>query len=163
MTARMLIILVAVLSLVGCANTSKPDTMDEQVHIQPMDQAEAQLAEAAASASQSLVVLAEVRQASSPVNHIPEPVDPSRYGMGQLVVVDWTGPIEPLATKIAQITHYKLSILGKKPAAPIVVTIHERNVPVGTVLRNAGYQCGQRANLVIFPNARTIELRYKQA
>lgn len=138
------------------------DSLDEpDVIQQPMDKAEAQLAEAAASASQSLVVLAEVQQAASNKS-LAAPVDPSTYGMGQSVTIDWTGPIEPLIKKIAGVTHYQFRVLGKEPAAPIVVIAHYRNTPIGEVLRNAGYQCGKRANVVIFPNSRVIELRYQQ-
>jgi defect-in-organelle-trafficking protein DotD len=53
-------------------------------------------------------------------------------------------------------------VLGNAPAIPLLVTVYAQNKSLAEVLRNVGYQCGRRANVIIFPENRTIELRYAQ-
>ncbi len=48
-----------------------------------------------------------------------------------------------------------------KPSIPILVTLSERNVPVADILRDAAFQCGQRAELVVLPDSKVIEVRYE--
>jgi len=80
--------------------------------------------------------------------------------MGQLVPIDWAGPIEPLVARLARASGYRLRLLGVRPAVPIMVTITTKNTPMGDVLRNAGYQANERATIIVFPARHTIELRY---
>jgi len=149
-------ILISVCSLVllalgGCASTpTKPNR----------DLAEIKLTEAATSVSQSLQQLAEIEQAVHPDNHYVTPPDPMTYGMAAPASVDWTGPVDTLVKRLASVTGYRLDIMGKKPAVPVIVTIHAKNTPVGNILRDAGFQCGKRANIVVYPSRKLIELRY---
>lgn len=124
------------------------------------DPAEATLAEAATSVSKSLISLDQMQQATTPLPPTYQPADPAAYGMANQVTIDWNGPIEPLLTQVANATGYSVNILGKAPSLPILVTVIARNQPIGEVLRNAGYQCGDKADIVIFPNTKIIELRY---
>jgi defect-in-organelle-trafficking protein DotD len=124
------------------------------------DPAEATLAEAANSVSKSLISLDQMQQATTPLPPTYQPPDPATYGMSNLVTIDWNGPIEPLLTQIADATGYTVNILGKQPTLPIIVTVIAKNRPIGEVLRDAGYQCGDKADIVIFPNTKIIELRY---
>lgn len=124
------------------------------------DPAEATLAEAASSVSKSLISLDQMQQATTPLPQTSQPPDPAVYGMSNLVTIDWNGPIEPLLTQIANSTGYTVNVLGKAPMLPIIVTVIAKNRPIGDVLRDAGYQCGEKADIVIFPNTKIIELRY---
>lgn len=124
------------------------------------DPAEATLAEAANSVSKSLISLDQMQQATTPLPPTYQAPDPATYGMSNLVTIDWNGPIEPLLTQIADATGYTVNILGKEPTLPIIVTVIAKNKPIGEVLRDAGYQCGDKADIVIFPNTKIIELRY---
>jgi defect-in-organelle-trafficking protein DotD len=118
------------------------------------------LAEASFAVSHSIVDLAETAQAAHPLPNIPPPPSPASYGMGGLTTVDWSGPVEPLLNHIAIASNYRLRVLGTAPAIPVIVTVYEKNVMLGDVLRNTGYQCGRRAAVVVYPDSRTIELRY---
>lgn len=124
------------------------------------DPAEATLAEAASSVSKSLISLDQMQQATTPLPPMQPPPDPAAYGMSNAVTVDWNGPIEPLLTQIANSTGYTVNVLGKAPMLPIIVTVIAKNRPIGEVLRDAGYQCGDKADIVVFPNTKIIELRY---
>lgn len=122
-----------------------------------------QIAQAAVATSQSLTLMAETEQAAlTPKTPIVAP-DPRSYGMGQIVSIDWSGPIEPLLSQIAHMTGYSLNVLGKKPAIPVLVDIYARNQQVGAILRNAAYQADKRANVLLYPRRKLIELRYVNA
>jgi defect-in-organelle-trafficking protein DotD len=122
---------------------------------------EIKLTEAATSVTHSLHQLAEIEEASKPAQpHLPPP-DPASYGMEGLASIDWNGPIEPLVTQVATASHYRLRVLGNEPAIPIIVSLSKKNVPLADVLRDAGLQAGSRAEVIVFPSSKTIELRYK--
>ncbi len=122
--------------------------------------AEAQLAEAANSISRSMVDLKKIQQAAMPPVHTTQPPPPASYDMAGLASVDWMGPVEPLLHKLAVATEYKVNIIGQAPGIPILVAVNEKNTPLGEIIRNIGYQCGKKADLIIFPAIKTIELRY---
>jgi len=125
-----------------------------------LSKSQATLAEASYSVSHSIVELAESAEAAHPIPDISPPPSPASYGMGGVTSVDWSGPIEPLLQQIAKAADYRVRVLGTTPAIPVLVTLNEKNVMLGDVLRNAGYQCGRRASVVVFPESRVIELRY---
>lgn len=118
------------------------------------------LAQAADSINQSLIDLKETEQAAYPPQSVAEPPSPSTYGMAVPTSIDWDGPVEPLVKQIAQVANYQLRVLGTKPTIPIIVSVSAQNTPIGDILRNVGYQCGNKAMIVVFPSTRIIELRY---
>jgi len=147
--------LVATLSLTlfACANPPKPPA-------NYLSKTDNSLAEASYSVSRSIVDLAETEQAAHPTANLEPPPNPDSYGMGGLTTIDWSGPIEPLLKQIATASNYRLRTLGTPPAIPVLVTVNAKNVMLGDVLRDAGYQCSRRASVVVFPSSRVIELRY---
>ncbi len=124
---------------------------------------EAALAEAAVSVSNSLSKLAEIQQAVHPDKKIPEPPNAARIGMADLASVDWTGPIEPLARKVAAAAHYRLRVLGKAPAIPIIISVTAKDTPLADILRDISFQAEQQATLTLYPSSHVIELRYRGA
>lgn len=121
------------------------------------------LTEAAVSASQSLQRLAQVEQAVHPGAKIQAPPDPKSYGMGELVSIDWSGPIQPIIEKLGNASDYHVKVMGNKPSIPVLVAVNAHNIPLGDILSNVGYQAGNRANVLVYPTTRTIELRYAEA
>ena len=81
-------------------------------------------------------------------------------GMGALASLDWSGPIEPLLEKVGEMTRYRVKVFGPVPSVPVVVTLSARERMVADILKDAGLQAGKRANLVVYPTNRIIELRY---
>ncbi len=148
------------LSVLLCACTPEAHNADSIPKSPKLDPAEVKLAEAADSVSRSLQSLAENQQATNPQpKHFNAP-DPSDYGMSNLTTMNWSGPIEPLVQQISKATGYQLRVTGVSPAIPILVNINVKDVSLGQVLRDAGYQCGSRADIVIFPRSKVIELLY---
>lgn len=144
-------------SVTGCAVRSNRIAISDMHN--PYE-AEAKLSIAADSISKSLQELAEIHRTIHPHAIMPSPVEPEMIGMGQLGSVDWNGPVGPLVKKIAEATNYKLRILGTQPAIPILVSIVAKDTPLADILRDAEFQCGSRANIVVYPASKIIELRY---
>jgi len=128
----------------------------------PLDSTDTSLAEASYSVSRSIVSLSETAQASHPSAKIDTPPSPASYGMAQLTSIDWSGPVEPLVKQIANAANYRVLILGTPPAIPVLVTVYDKNMMLGDILHDVGYQCGRRASIIIYPERRVIELRYAE-
>jgi defect-in-organelle-trafficking protein DotD len=153
MNYKIVLITLLFLMLFACAMPKPPPSYD-------LNRNEASLAEASFAVSRSIVDLAETAQAAHPLPNLAPPPSPASYGMGGLTTIDWSGPVQPLLKQIAIASNYRLLILGTSPAIPVIVTIYVKNVMLGDVLRDIGYQCGRRAAVVVYPDSRTIELRY---
>lgn len=124
------------------------------------DPSNTSLVEAATSVSSSLANLAATEQAAfHPIANTPLP-DPASYGMGGRASIDWSGPIEPLLQQIAQTSYYRVKVVGREPAVPILVTINAKNEMLGDILSNVAFQCGKRADVILYPETQVIELRY---
>jgi defect in organelle trafficking protein DotD len=144
--------------LSGCASQNLPNSTPP-IHT-GSDDASVRLAEAARSISQSLNELKELEKASSPPVIKPLPY-PSASGLEKTVVsVDWSGPIEPLLQRIAKLVQFRLEIIGKHPSVPVLVTISSQNTPLSYIIRDTNLQAGKKANIVVYPAIKTIELRY---
>lgn len=118
------------------------------------------LAESASSVSQSLTHLAQTEQAANPPRSVSTPPSPASYGMGMRASIDWNGPVRPVVQQLTNAANYKLRVLGKAPAVPIIVSVSAKNASVGNILRDIGYQSKKRAKIVVFPSTHTVELRY---
>ncbi len=126
------------------------------------DPSNTSLVEAATSVSNSLENLAATEQAAfHPIANQSAP-DPSTYGMGGRASIDWSGPIEPLLQQIAQTVYYRVKIVGHEPAVPILVTINAKDEMLGDILSNVAFQCGKRADVILYPETQVIELRYAE-
>lgn len=153
MNYRIGLITFLTLLLYACAAPPQPRGYD-------VSKNEASLAEASYAVSHSIVDLAETAQAAHPLPDVAPPPSPATYGMGGLTSVDWSGPVGPLLKQIAKASNYRCRVLGTEPAIPVLVTIYAKNVMLGDILRDVGYQCGRRASVLVFPETRVIELRY---
>lgn len=71
-------------------------------------------------------------------------------GWDNTTTLEWSGPIEPLARFLAKNAGYGFETLGTQPATPVIVTIvAEQPTPLGFLLRDAGFQAGARAGVVL--------------
>lgn len=157
-----LVVFFLVAGIAGCSAGSHV-SIDSAYDKRSQHAAELKLSETAASVSRSLAELAEIERATHPHAKILSPVDPDMIGMGQLASIDWNGPIGPLMKKIAEASKYKLNVLGTPPGIPILVSIMAKDTPLSDVLRDANFQCGSKANVVVYPASKIIELRYAKS
>lgn len=80
--------------------------------------------------------------------------------LAQLVSIDWDGPIEPLVRSLAARAGYSFAVKGRRPATPVTVTIHRREQPLWTIVRDVGVLVTDRASVVLDLVSRQIEVRY---
>jgi len=73
--------------------------------------------------------------------------------------VTWRGDANDLLKSLEPVTGQKVSVTGPTPRLPLYVQVHALGVPVEEVMRDIGYQLGQRADLVLLPSG--VEIRYR--
>jgi defect-in-organelle-trafficking protein DotD len=144
------------------ATSRDPGFFETAMRFEPRahDEAEVKIAEAADSVNDSLKELSEIERAMHPGASLPKPPNPARIGMAGTGSVDWIGPVEPLVEKIAKASHYRLRVLGAKPAIPALVQISKQDVPLMDILRDVTFQVQKKVDIVVYPSNRVIELRY---
>lgn len=147
-------VLLASFLLCACAQYK----VDQQLVAEP-DPVALRLASAVDKASAALQTLASVEQARNPGASIQAPPSAPRE-LRRTVSVDWVGPIEPIARSLADRAGYQMLVNGDRPSVPVVVSIQAREKSVVEVLRDLGLQAGQRADIVVDPSRRIVELNY---
>lgn len=140
------------------ANESSPPS--KQKNESTSANVEAQLLATAQSIEHSLGILAAAEKAENAPLLNTEPLVTPEGGMGGKADVDWTGPIAPLLEKIATLSGYRLKCLGNEPAIPVLIAVNAKHVVLADILQNASLQAGKRAQILVFPESRLIELRY---
>ena len=141
--------------LSGCALHGK---VDQQLVAEP-DPVGLRLASAVDKASAALQTLASVEQARNPSASIQQvPYAPQE--LRRSVTINWVGPIEPIMRRLADRAGYDMQVNGDLPPAPVVVTLNVREKSVIETLRDVGLQAGQRADVVVDPEHRIVELNY---
>ena len=166
MKRSLISILVATLALTGCGPEHhnymllKYVTADSAPVPAVDKNAQAQIAQAASSVSQSISNLDAMVVATHKNVAMPTPVNAAHVGMAQIVSIAWHGPVEPLLKQIADGAHYHLNVLGTAPSIPLLVNINASNETLADVLRDATYQVAKEATVKLYPHKRIIELRY---
>lgn len=153
---RLLAAFIFGLVLTGC--TTQKNLNDIQAQ-----NANIQMAQASTTISNSLTDLGGLERASTSPLAMKRLPDPDSYNMQTLASVDWSGPVGPIVQQIASASQYHLRVLGNPPAIPVLVSVNEKNTPLGYILRDIDFQCRSKANIVVYPERRVIELRYARS
>ena len=130
----------ALLALGGCATPPEPTPSSDPVAVQ-LDRLFQK------SASQASFTGSADAKAPAP-----------RMADGKLWVT-WRGDANDLLKNLEPVTGQKLSVTGPTPRLPLYVQVHALGVSVDEVMRDIGYQLGQRADLVLLPSG--VEIRYR--
>ena len=152
------IIFLISIGLIGCASKKQKETITKVVNNAEIEK---QLVETARSIERSLALLAMTQEANNPPLLNTAPLVTPEGGMGITATIDWSGPLGSLVKRIADMTDYKVKILGNEPQIPIIVSITQNKAIVADLLKNASLQAGKRANIIVFPANRIIEIRYR--
>ncbi len=126
----------------------------------PSDDANIKLAEAAVSVSDSMQEIARIEKVVTPPNKDNTLTIPNAYNLQARASVDWSGPIEELTARIAKAAHFKIRVLGKSPAVPVLISITIKDESLAEILRDIDYQAGKKAFIHVYPNSQVVELRY---
>lgn len=143
------------LLLAGCTHVFRKPPVNN-----PADDATIKLAEAAVSVSDSMHEMAVVEKVIEPPSLDNTLTIPSAYNLQARASVDWDGPIEELASRIAKSSHFKLRVLGDAPAVPILINLNAKDESLAELLRDIDYQAGRKAYIHVYPNSQVVELRY---
>lgn len=82
-------------------------------------------------------------------------------GLDSPISISWSGPIDKLAQKIAELSGFEYGgILGKRPATEVIVTINATNEKGRIILLNANAQAGSAARVEIVEGGKKIVVRY---
>ena len=150
---KLLLTVVAAAALSGCA-TQKPAPAPESADaavIQKLNE----YAERSSMTMQRLASL-QIDRAGGKTVELKAP-----EGLDVPVSITWTGPVEQLVKKIAEITGYTYEgVLGSKPAAPVNVSISVSKMSAFQVLADAGAQAGVGADIVIRPDLKKLAVKY---
>lgn len=77
------------------------------------------------------------------------------------ISIQWSGPIDGLARKVAELTGYSFEgVFGAAPTVPVIVNISVTNASAFDVLSNAGAQAGAAADIVVRPKSKAIAVKY---
>lgn len=157
---RTIICIIIGSNLLGCSSALKKNAEANSAKVPYNSLVEQELVAAAKKIETSLSLLASTQEESNMPLLNTIPLITPEGGMSGTADVDWTGPIEPLVRKLADMTDYKVKVLGSAPSIPIIISISQEDAIIADILKNAGMQAGKRANLVVFPANRVIEIRY---
>lgn len=155
MLNKFLILILSAILLSGCIKIFRKPPVNA-----PSDDATIKLAEAATSVSDSMLEMARVEKVIAPPNKDNILTIPNSYNLQARASVDWSGPIEELSARISKAAHYRLRVLGKEPAVPVLVSLNVKDESLAEILRNIDYQAGRKAYIHVYPNSQVVELRY---
>lgn len=151
-TSGLCLALLAGAVLGGCA--TPPVATPEQVSAE-----QRMLAESAERIADALAKLAIIEQSSQRIYaQAITPVEiPSDLQLR--VAVDYQGDVKPLVYQLAQTVGYTVQTFGRSSTVtPVNIQADDRSV--GELLADVGYQAAWRCDVVVFPESRTVELRY---
>lgn len=112
------------------------------------DLAEIRLVAAALRAEEALSGLRRALAADRPLAETAAPrLVPE--ALGRRVSLDWTGPLETLAERLADEAGYRFETSGAGPVRPLIVDIDVVARPLIAVMRDAGIQAGTAGLLVV--------------
>ncbi|MFC3908994.1 type IVB secretion system lipoprotein DotD [Legionella dresdenensis] len=156
MNKKLIMLIAASVLLQGCGSRTfmKPPIND------PSDDATIKLAEAASSVSDSMLEMAKVEKVITPPTKDNTITIPNAYNLQARASVDWSGPIEELTSRIAKAGHFRLRVLGKEPAVPVLISLTAKDESLAEILRHIDYQAGRKADIHVYPNSQVVELRY---
>lgn len=157
MNNKLLMIFLAFALLAGCKTTA---TFKKPPLNRPSDDAAIKLAEAAHSVSDSMLEMARIEKVIRPPNQDNTLTIPNSYNLQARASVDWSGPIAEVTNRVATSAHYRLRILGKEPAVPVLISLNVKDESLAEILRDIDYQAGKRASIHVYPNSQVVELRY---
>ena len=147
--------LLAGLVLAGCVD----NTTLVPVATEP-DLVGTRIAAAAEKASQALNSIAGIEQQRTPNLPPPDDYASAPPNMTQPITVKWTGPIEQITQTLATRAGLRFREVGSHGGVPLTVNVDVYQKPLIEVLRDVGFQAGQRANLTVDSQAGVVEISY---
>ncbi|WP_324826384.1 DotD/TraH family lipoprotein [Ralstonia pickettii] len=119
------------------------------------------LMKSARNIEQSLSLLSEAEQFEKMRQNPNQPrIFKQIAGMEQVVTMPWQGTLEQAVSKLSAYSGFEVKFMGRPPATPILVQIGRDPATVSDHMRNLGIQAGSRADVVVDPAQKIVEVRY---
>ena len=90
------------------------------------------------------------------VRSLPPPTGEAAYRM----TLNYDGPMEEAVAAVARMIHFRVTVAGRAPVVPEIVSVHMRRQIVQAVLEDIGLQTGSRVGLDLDNARRRIAIRY---
>ena len=149
------------LGLAGCAS-NKPKPPAQSINVNTVEIVDSGISQAAHQAAQSLQQLAAIEKSRYPKDAKLPFADIHTKELDTFIAVKWYGPCRPLLQQVANKIGYQLQVYGKPPQTPILVRIDdsEQKTTAINLLRDIDLQAANNADILIYPRAKLISLRY---
>jgi defect-in-organelle-trafficking protein DotD len=152
-------ILTCSISLAACGPVERGFSDGSPQLVAAPDTVSAMLADAADRASTALETLAAVEYSRTPTTAVT-PVGNAPPELRRAITVNWIGPVETITKTLADRAGYAFMVVGNPPPVPVVTSIDAENRPIIDVLRDIGLQLGNRADIRVDGNGRSVEIHY---
>ena len=152
-------VLVLALALVGCVVLDTREAPPVVVE-GPEDAAALRLAAAVGRAEEALGRLSRIEASDAPIDWSAPPELVPEELMAS-VTIDWTGPVDGLAARLAEIAGYAFVVVGAAPVQPVIVDVHARERPLIAVMRETGFQAGVRALVTVDADRKVVEVVHR--
>ena len=93
------------------------------------------------------------------VRSLPPPTGEAAYRM----TLNYDGPMEEAVSAVARMIHFRVTVSGRAPVVPEIVSVHMRRQSVQAVLEDIGLQTGARVGIDLDNARRRIAIRYGNA
>jgi len=155
-TAFLLANLLVLALLSGCAGQQAPEmgtvTPDDRFVL-------SEIHRSAGSIDRHIRALERASLRNIHVRNLPPPTGAAAVRM----TLDYDGPMEEAVRAVARMCRYRVSVAGRPPVVPEIVSVHMRRKTVQAVLDDIGLQTGSRVGLSLDPSRRRIAIRYGNA
>lgn len=140
----------------GCAGkTTRPDASAADPVVVDA------LSMAAEKIHRNLNLLVKLRQSQVDVSRFQTPRKSTDPRLMTPITLNWVGPLEPAAKILAEISGYRLTVVGRPPNQPRVVTLMAHDEPVIHVVENLGWQAGEKIGVVLNEPMRELRVVYE--
>lgn len=155
-----LVVAAALAFLVGCGGFGAGEAPPPPPAPGPGDAVAQQLAAAAGRAEAALGRLSRIEASAMPIDwSAPPELVPAE--LMKPVTLDWTGPLGALTERLAAMAGYEYVVAGAAPVRPVIVDVHVVDKPLIGVFREAGYQAGTRAKVVVNAARGVVEVVHR--
>lgn len=131
----------------------------------PPDPVGLQLAQSATRIAEAWHHTNQVVTASEPpaARSIPAPPTHWPKGLDKLIDMRWVGPLYPAVQALARAAGWQASAMGLPLGTDVMLQLDGQNKTVGSFLRSAGIQAGDRATVVVTPENKSVHVLYREA
>ena len=148
--------LLASMALAGCASQGPP----EMGRPAPDDRfVLSEIHRSAGSIDRHIRALERASLRNIHVRSLPPPSGAAAVRM----TLDYDGPMEEAVRAVARMIRYRVTVAGRAPVVPEIVSVHMRRKTVQSILEDIGLQTGSRVGLALDGARRRIAIRYGNA